>query len=59
MLYHVKRIFQGKRVLVVGSITPWIEALVLAANASQVDTLEYIPIENNHPKVFCEEVITF
>ncbi len=42
---------EGKRVLVLGSITPWVEELILSLNASQVVTLEYRPIKTQHPKV--------
>ncbi len=41
----------GKRVLVVGSLTPWIEEMVLSLDAAKVVTLEYRPIISNHPKV--------
>ncbi len=42
----------GKRVLVVGSLTPWIEEMVLSLDAAKVVTLEYRPIFSNHPKVW-------
>ena len=41
----------GKRVLVIGSMTPWIEATFLAAGARSVVTLEYRAIDARHPQV--------
>ena len=38
-------------VLVVGSETPWVESLCLAAGASQVTTLEYGAIKTDHPQL--------
>jgi len=42
---------KGKRVLVVGSEWPWLEASLLVAGADHVVTLEYRPIRSLHPKV--------
>ncbi len=41
----------GKRVLVVGSMSPWVEELILSLDAAHVATLEYRPIKAYHPKV--------
>jgi hypothetical protein len=41
----------GRRVLVVGSEWPWLEALLLHAGAAHVVTLEYRPITSLHPQV--------
>ena len=41
----------GGRVLVIGSETPWVEALALEAGARHVTTLEYGKIESRHPNV--------
>ena len=41
----------GKEVLVVGSETPWVEAIVLAVGAKHVTTLEYNKIVSTHPQV--------
>ena len=41
----------NKRVLVIGSTSPWVEAICLAAGAAQVVTLEYARIVTNHPLV--------
>jgi len=41
----------GKTGVVVGSETPWAEAALIKHNASQVSTIEYMPIETNHPKL--------
>jgi hypothetical protein len=36
------------RVLIIGSITPWVEACVLEAGARQIVTVEYSKIESYH-----------
>ena len=41
----------GKRVLVIGSLTPWVEAILLAIGAKHVTTLEYNQIASTHPQV--------
>mgnify|MGYP002524945275 CR=1 FL=1 len=41
----------GKRALVIGSESPWVESLVLALGAKQVTTLEYNRIKSTHPQV--------
>ena len=40
-----------KRVLVIGSQTPWVEAVLLAIGAKHVTTLEYNKIHSTHPQV--------
>ena len=42
---------EGKRLLVIGSAWPWIESLLLAEGAAHVTTLDYLPIEADHPRV--------
>ena len=41
----------GKRVLVVGSERPWVEAVCLKLGAAHVTTLEYGQIDNAHPQI--------
>jgi len=41
----------GKRVLVLGSEVPWVEAIALYLGAEHVTTLEYGKINNQHPKL--------
>ena len=41
----------GKRVMVVGSENPWVEAVCLAAGAREVVTLEYGTINSEHPQI--------
>ncbi len=41
----------GKRVLVVGSMSPWVEEMALALGAAHVATLEYNAIDVRHRKV--------
>jgi hypothetical protein len=41
----------GKNVLVIGSETPWVEAIFLAVGAKHVTTLEYNRIISTHPQV--------
>jgi len=48
-LQHIN--VSGHRVLVIGSQSPWVEALVLAAGARHVWTLEYAQLTTDHPKV--------
>ena len=47
---HRKEI-EGKRVLVVGSETPWVEAIILAVGAKHILTLDYNKIQPSHPQV--------
>ena len=42
---------KDKNVLVIGSETPWIEAILLAEGAGNITTLEYRAIEPNHPQI--------
>ncbi len=44
-------ITSGKRVLVVGSMSPWVEEMALALGAEHVATLEYNAIDVRHRKV--------
>ncbi len=41
----------NKRVLVVGSMSPWVEEMALALGAAHVATLEYNAIDVRHRKV--------
>ena len=41
----------GKNALVIGSNSPWVEAILLAVGAKHVTTLEYNRIISTHPKV--------
>ena len=41
----------GKRALVIGSVIPWVEAILLAIGAKHVTTLEYNQITSTHPQV--------
>ena len=41
----------GKNALVIGSETPWVEAILLAVGAKHVTTLEYNRIKSTHPQV--------
>lgn len=42
---------KGKRGLVIGSETPWLEAMLLEYGASKVSTLEFGEIETTHPQL--------
>lgn len=42
---------KNQSVLVIGSESPWIEAMLVASGARKVTTLEYGHIESHHPKV--------
>jgi hypothetical protein len=42
---------KDKRVLIIGSISPWLESIALARGAKEVVTLEYAHINSNHPQV--------
>lgn len=44
-------ILVNKTVLVLGSETPWVEALCLAAGAKNITTLEYGSILSEHPQI--------
>ena len=41
----------GGNILVIGSQTPWIEAILLEKGANHVTTLDYGSIENHHPNL--------
>lgn len=41
----------GKKCLVLGSISPWIESLLIHFNADSVTTLDYVQFECNHDKI--------
>jgi hypothetical protein len=41
----------GKKCLVLGSISPWIESLLIHFNAGSVTTLDYVKFECNHDKI--------
>ena len=42
---------KDKNVLVIGSETPWIEAMLLTKGVKSVTTLEYKRIKTQHPKL--------
>jgi len=41
----------GKRGYVVGSMSPWAEAALIAVGAANVTTIEYMPITTDHPRL--------
>ncbi len=41
----------GGHILVIGSQTPWIEAMLLELGAANITTLEYSPAVSLHPQV--------
>jgi hypothetical protein len=47
-----------KRVLVIGSQQPWIEAVVLEAGAKEVVTIDYANVTSRHPKVTAQSSTT-
>ena len=55
MQNHMLEQINGGHVLVIGSQTPWIEAMLLVFGASKVTTLEYSKITSEHPQI---EVVT-
>ena len=42
---------KDKTILVIGSETPWIEALLLNEGSGNITTLEYNPYPTAHPKI--------
>jgi hypothetical protein len=50
VLQHVTQV-RNQSVLVIGSESPWIEAMLVACGAEKVTTLEYGHIESHHPQV--------
>ncbi|XP_023324058.1 uncharacterized protein LOC111698058 [Eurytemora carolleeae] len=40
---------KGKTVLVIGTMTPWVEAVILSKNPSKVMTLEYATAKSEYP----------
>jgi len=49
LMQHMK--LEGKRVLVVGSERPWLEASALASGAAHVTTLEYSNLVSEDPRI--------
>ena len=45
------KVVNGARVLVIGSLTPWLEACILLCGAREVVTLEYSEIKSEHPQL--------
>ena len=50
---------ENKHVLVIGSILPWIEVLLLSLNVDHITTLEYDPYHCDHPKISTISPIKF
>ena len=48
---HMLDSINNKHVLVIGSILPWIEAILLHLGAEKITTLEYAPQRNDHPNI--------
>lgn len=48
---HMSEVVEGGHVLVIGSQTPWIEAILLELGAGKITTVDYSPIENHHPQI--------
>ena len=51
MLLKYPHIVSGKVGLVIGSETPWAEAMLINKNASHITTVEYADIVNEHPQI--------
>jgi len=49
-LKHIPKL-RGSHVLVIGSETPWVEAICLSLGASHVTSLEYGAITSDHPQL--------
>ena len=56
VLYKIINLYKdkvfGKNVLVVGSESPWVEAILLAVGANHITTMEYNRITSTHPQVY-------
>lgn len=42
---------KNQHVLIIGSQSPWLEAIALEEGAKRITTLEYVPIESQHPQI--------
>jgi hypothetical protein len=51
MMKRYENLLRGKHAFVIGSETPWVEAMLLAIGASHVTTIEYGTIISQHPNV--------
>ena len=51
LLEVAKKYYSGKTILVLGSVTPWVEAILLHAGATHIYTVDHRVIQCNHPKV--------
>lgn len=48
---HMSDVIQGGNILVIGSQTPWIEAMLIELGVGKVTTVDYAPIDNHHPLI--------
>lgn len=48
--HMIEKVWNGN-VLVVGSQTPWVEAIILEKGARHITTLEYGSVESDHPQI--------
>lgn len=44
-------VISGRRGLVLGSLSPWAEIALIDHGAIEIVTVEYVPIENSHPRI--------
>jgi len=51
MMKRYEHLLRGKHAFVIGSETPWVEAMLLAIGAEHVTTIEYGTIISQHPNV--------
>ena len=42
---------KDSHILVVGSVNPWIEVILLSEGAKNITTLDYNPYSSDHPKI--------
>ena len=42
---------QNSHILVIGSVNPWIEVILLSEGAKNITTLDYNPYSSDHPKI--------
>ena len=42
---------EGKHILIIGSIIPWIESLLISMNVGHITVLEYNPYPSTHPQI--------
>ena len=58
-ILHVYIPIKNQSVLVLGSVRPWLEVILLSLGASHITTLEYNPYPSSHPNISTVSPVDF